>query len=57
MTFEVGGKSVTKHVELFTWEKLDYVDKVKEAFDYIYHYCTPQDTILLENDLPDAFSH
>lgn len=32
VTFEVGGKSVTKHVELFTWEKLDYVDKVKEAF-------------------------
>ncbi|MEZ7497051.1 methionine adenosyltransferase [Leeuwenhoekiella aequorea] len=23
---------VTKKVELFTWEKLDYVDKVKEAF-------------------------
>ena len=32
VTFEIGGKSVTKHVELFTWEKLDYVDKVKEAF-------------------------
>ncbi|MEH6656937.1 methionine adenosyltransferase [Leeuwenhoekiella marinoflava] len=24
---------VTKEVELFTWEKLDYVDKVKEAFN------------------------
>ena len=24
--------AVTKEVELFTWEKLDYVDKVKEAF-------------------------
>ncbi len=24
--------TVTKEVELFTWEKLDYVDKVKEAF-------------------------
>jgi len=23
---------VTKEVELFTWEKLDYVDKVKAAF-------------------------
>lgn len=32
VTFEIGGKSVTKYVELFTWEKLDYVDKVKEAF-------------------------
>jgi S-adenosylmethionine synthetase len=26
------GKSVTKKVELFTWEKLDYVKKVKQAF-------------------------
>ncbi len=27
------GDSVTKEVETFTWEKLDYVDKVKEAFN------------------------
>lgn len=26
------GKVFSKDVELFTWEKLDYVDKVKEAF-------------------------
>jgi S-adenosylmethionine synthetase len=26
------GKAVKKKVELFTWEKLDYVDKVKKAF-------------------------
>ena len=26
------GESVTLDVELFTWEKLDYVDKVKKAF-------------------------
>jgi S-adenosylmethionine synthetase len=26
------GKEVKKSVELFTWEKLDYVDKIKEAF-------------------------
>ena len=26
------GNSITKEVELFTWEKLDYVDKVKAAF-------------------------
>ncbi|TXG38478.1 methionine adenosyltransferase [Seonamhaeicola maritimus] len=26
------GNSVTLDVELFTWEKLDYVDKVKDAF-------------------------
>jgi len=27
------GESVTLEVELFTWEKLDYVDKVKAAFN------------------------
>jgi S-adenosylmethionine synthetase len=27
-----GQSVVEKEVELFTWEKLDYVDKVKEAF-------------------------
>ncbi|TNJ43691.1 methionine adenosyltransferase [Tamlana fucoidanivorans] len=26
------GETITLDVELFTWEKLDYVDKVKEAF-------------------------
>lgn len=26
------GRSVEKEVELFTWEKLDYVDQVKQAF-------------------------
>jgi S-adenosylmethionine synthetase len=26
------GKVVKKKVELFTWEKLDYVPKVKKAF-------------------------
>ena len=27
-----GGEEVKKVVETFTWEKLDYVDQVKEAF-------------------------
>ncbi len=27
------GKTVKKKVELFTWEKLDYVSKIKKAFD------------------------
>ena len=27
-----GGEEVTKEVETFTWEKLDYVDQVKEVF-------------------------
>lgn len=32
VTFENQGKSKTVEVETFTWEKLDYVDKVKAAF-------------------------
>jgi len=28
-----GGKSITRKVELFTWEKLDYVTRVKKAFN------------------------
>ena len=27
-----GGSTIEKTIELFTWEKLDYVDKLKEAF-------------------------
>lgn len=27
------GETITKEVETFTWEKLDYMDKVKKAFD------------------------
>jgi len=30
--YQPTGESITLDVELFTWEKLDYVDKVKEAF-------------------------
>lgn len=33
VTFKNAGKEVTKEVETFTWEKLDYVDKIKEAFN------------------------
>ena len=32
-------------------------DTVKEAFTYIYTHLSTSDTILLENDLPDAFSN
>ena len=32
------------------------VNNVKEAFDYIYQHFSSKDTILLENDLPDAFN-
>ncbi|MBO7571630.1 MAG: methionine adenosyltransferase [Bacteroidales bacterium] len=31
-TFMADGKKIEKEVELFTWEKLDYVDKVKKGF-------------------------
>ncbi|MCA6488283.1 MAG: methionine adenosyltransferase domain-containing protein, partial [Chitinophagaceae bacterium] len=31
-TFNINGKEKTMKVELFTWEKLDYVSKVKKAF-------------------------
>jgi S-adenosylmethionine synthetase len=30
--FMKGNQSIAKEVELFTWEKLDYVEKVKKAF-------------------------
>ena len=32
VTFNVNGSSLTKTVETFTWEKLDYVDQVKSTF-------------------------
>jgi S-adenosylmethionine synthetase len=27
------GETISQEVETFTWEKLDYVNKVKEAFN------------------------
>jgi S-adenosylmethionine synthetase len=32
LTFHVNGSPLTKTVETFTWEKLDYVDQVKKSF-------------------------
>ena len=32
VTFSNGGKTVSTEVETFTWEKLDYIDQVKQAF-------------------------
>jgi S-adenosylmethionine synthetase len=32
ITFNNAGKTISREVETFTWEKLDYVDKVKESF-------------------------
>lgn len=41
----------------FDMEHVLVVDKVQEAFAYVYTHATTKDTILLENDLPDAFNH
>jgi S-adenosylmethionine synthetase len=32
VTFKSGNQEVTKEIETFTWEKLDFVDKVKSTF-------------------------
>ena len=40
----------------FNEENILIVKTVKEAFDYIYTHFSYEDTILLENDLPDAFN-
>jgi S-adenosylmethionine synthetase len=32
ITFRNAGQEVTRTVETFTWEKLDFVDKVKSTF-------------------------
>ncbi len=40
----------------FDMEQVLVVDTVKEAFAFIYQTASSEDTILLENDLPDAFS-
>ncbi len=41
----------------FDMNNVHVMKTVKEAFAFVYQHCTPKDTILLENDLPDAFSH
>ncbi|KAA3436153.1 methionine adenosyltransferase [Rufibacter hautae] len=33
VTYQVNGKAETREFETFTWEKLDYVDKIKAAFN------------------------
>lgn len=39
----------------FNKDNIIVVNNVKEAFSYIYNNFSKKDTILLENDLPDAF--
>lgn len=41
----------------FDMDKVMVFTTVKEAFAYVHQHASSKDTILLENDLPDAFSH
>lgn len=41
----------------FNMENVKVVKTVKEAFGIVYSQASREDTILLENDLPDAFSN
>ena len=41
----------------FDMDHVYVVDTVKEAFAIVYSQADADDTILLENDLPDAFNH
>lgn len=40
----------------FDMEHVTVVDRVQEAFAIVYQNASTEDTILLENDLPDAFN-
>lgn len=57
------GKNQTKYIYKglidagYLKDNILIVDKVNEAFAYIYKNFTTKDTILLENDLPDAFNN
>ena len=56
------GKMQTKAIvdgletSAFPSDKVKVFDTVKEAFNYVYTHVSKEATILLENDLPDAFS-
>ena len=41
----------------FDMDHVHVVDHVKEAFTLVYRNAETTDTILLENDLPDAFNN
>ncbi|MEA5018265.1 MAG: UDP-N-acetylmuramoyl-tripeptide--D-alanyl-D-alanine ligase [Erysipelotrichaceae bacterium] len=41
----------------FDKDAINVVDSVKEAFALVYQMANVEDTILLENDLPDAFNN
>lgn len=41
----------------FDMSQVIVLNREKEAFAYLWQNAKPEDTILLENDLPDAFNH
>ena len=41
----------------FDMNEVFVFDTVREALAFVYQTTTPEDTILLENDLPDAFNN
>ena len=41
----------------FDMDQVIVFDTVREALTFVYQTTTPEDTILLENDLPDAFNN
>jgi UDP-N-acetylmuramoyl-tripeptide--D-alanyl-D-alanine ligase len=41
----------------FPTEDIVIVKTVKEAFDYVYNNMSKEDTMLIENDLPDVFNN
>lgn len=57
------GENQTKHIYRglqdagFDMANVSVVPKVKDAFDIVYKLASTEDTILLENDLPDAFNN
>lgn len=57
------GENQTRHIYSglkdagFDMKNVEVVDKVLEGFGIIYAKATKDDTILLENDLPDAFNN
>ena len=57
------GKSQTKYIYKglsdvnFNLENVVILDSIYEAFTYVYEHFSKEDTILLENDLPDAFNN
>lgn len=57
------GKNQTKYIYKglndvnFNLENVVVVDSIYDAFNYVYSHFSSEDTILLENDLPDAFNN